>query len=63
MNEEARLKQVYNILDKFEENLFGLEIGKTFEFILSPEEGYGEYEQEEVINMPKEAFVLDGQDD
>ena len=51
-----------NLLDKFEEHLFGLEIGKTFEFILSPEEGYGEYEQEAVITMPKEAFVLDGQD-
>ncbi|HEY0261949.1 MAG TPA: FKBP-type peptidyl-prolyl cis-trans isomerase, partial [Chitinophagales bacterium] len=51
-----------NLLDKFEEHITGLEIGKTFQFILSPEEGYGEYEQEAVIKMPKSAFVLDGQD-
>jgi len=51
-----------NLLDKFEEHLFGLEIGRTFQFILSPEEGYGEYEQEAIITMPKENFVIDGQD-
>jgi FKBP-type peptidyl-prolyl cis-trans isomerase SlyD len=50
------------LLPKFEENLQGLEIGKTFEFILSPEEGYGEYEEEAIITMQKADFVLDGQD-
>lgn len=51
-----------NLLDKFEEHITGLEIGRTFAFILSPEDGYGEYEQEAVITMPKNAFVLDGED-
>jgi FKBP-type peptidyl-prolyl cis-trans isomerase 2 len=50
------------LLPKFEENLQGLEIGKTFEFILSAEEGYGEYEEEAIITMQKADFVLDGQD-
>ncbi len=51
-----------SLLEKFEANLEGLEIGKTFEFILTPEEGYGEYEEEAIIQMEKADFVLDGQD-
>lgn len=51
-----------NLLEKFEQNLEGLKIGDTFKFILAPEDGYGEYEEEAIIKLQKSDFVLDGQD-
>lgn len=44
------------MLAKFEENLNDLEEGATVSFHLTPEEGYGEYRPEMVVEIPKEAF-------
>ncbi len=49
------------LLPKFEAAVEGLEPGQTFKFTLSPAEGYGEYNPEMVIELPKEAFVVNGQ--
>jgi FKBP-type peptidyl-prolyl cis-trans isomerase SlyD len=51
-----------NVLDKFENNLEGLIAGNQFHFVLSPEEGYGEFDPEAVINMNKSDFQFEGED-
>ncbi|NJN26282.1 MAG: peptidylprolyl isomerase [Cyclobacteriaceae bacterium] len=45
----------------FEKNLEGLTAGTKYEFRLSPEEAYGEYNQEAVIDLPMDTFKVDGQ--
>jgi FKBP-type peptidyl-prolyl cis-trans isomerase SlyD len=50
-----------NVLPKFEEHLGGKVAGNQFSFVLSPEDGYGVYEEEGVVQLPKEAFVWEGQ--
>jgi FKBP-type peptidyl-prolyl cis-trans isomerase SlyD len=52
-----------NLFEKFEENLLGLNIGDEFEFILDSEDAYGEYDEERIIDLPKENFMVDGQFD
>ncbi len=42
--------------EKFESNLVGLSAGQTFEFSLSPEEGFGTRLEEDVLNLPLEDF-------
>lgn len=49
-----------NVLDKFEKNLEGLIAGNQFHFTLAPEEGYGEYDNEAVIQLDKSVFTVDG---
>lgn len=49
-----------NVLDKFEKNIEGLIAGNQFNFVLSPEEGYGEYEQQAVIQLDKTVFSVNG---
>ena len=54
-----------NVLDGFEKNLAGLIAGNQFNFELSAEDGYGEYDKEAVVHLDKEVFAVDGvvQDD
>jgi FKBP-type peptidyl-prolyl cis-trans isomerase SlyD len=51
-----------NVLDKFEGNLEGKIAGNQFNFILSPEDGYGEFDAEAVIKMNKADFQFEGED-
>ncbi|MDR1601034.1 MAG: peptidylprolyl isomerase [Tannerella sp.] len=51
------------VLPAFEDRLKGLEAGGTFQFSLPPEHAYGEYEEENVIELPKKVFEMDGQFD
>jgi len=51
-----------NVLDKFENNLEGLVAGNQFHFILTPEDGYGEFDPEAVIKMGKSDFQFEGED-
>ena len=48
------------LLPKFEENVAGKTIGDTFDFILSPKEGYGEVDPNAIIELPKDIFMVDG---
>jgi len=54
-----------NVLDGFEKNLEGLIAGNQFNFELSAENGYGEYDDEAVVHLDKSVFAVDGvvQDD
>lgn len=49
-----------NVLEKFEENLAGKIAGNQFNFVLNPEEGYGIYEEEAVLQLSKSVFSHNG---
>ena len=51
------------MLDAFESQLNGLQAGDQFSFTLSPEEAYGEYDDDHLIDIPKKVFEVDGQFD
>ena len=62
-NEENPLEFIYGLgylLPKFEEYLKGKQVGDTFEFDLSPKEGYGVYDEQAVVELPKHIFEVDG---
>ena len=50
-------------LDAFESQLKGLVVGDKFEFTMSSDEAYGEYDDEHVIDLPKNIFEVDGRFD
>ena len=50
-------------LEAFESQLNTLNQGDKFDFTLTPEEAYGDYNEEHVIDLPKEIFLIDGKFD
>ena len=55
------IQGMHMLLPRFEEELEGLEEGTAFDFTLSPEEGYGPYEEKHKFDIPKTAFVIQGE--
>ena len=51
------------MLETFEKNIYGLGIGEKFSFTLKPEEAYGEYYEDRVVELPKNIFEVDGKFD
>lgn len=49
------------LLPLFEQNIEGKEPGDKFGFTIDAANGYGEWQPERVIDLPKEAFEVDGQ--
>ena len=49
------------LLPKFEANLEGKEPGDSFGFTLTPEEGYGEYDERYKVEVPLSAFEVNGE--
>lgn len=47
----------------FENQLIGLKAGDNFEFSVSAEEGYGEFDPEAVVDLPIDIFKIDGEID
>lgn len=45
------------MLAEFEKNLFGLNEGDSFDFVLTSEQAYGPREEEAVQELPKDIFV------
>ena len=67
MVEEATKEQPFQFisglgmtLDDFEAQITPLEKDGQFNFELTPEQAYGQYEQERVINVPRSTFEIDG---
>ena len=61
--EENPLEFIYGLgylLPKFEEYLKDKQVGDSFEFVLSAKEGYGEYDTQAVVELPKHIFEVDG---
>lgn len=48
------------MLPEFEKNLEGLEAGESFDFTISSENGYGEYDDEAVVELDRSIFEIDG---
>lgn len=48
------------LLPKFEAAVEGKEPGEGFDFVLTPEEGYGEYNPDYAFDIPKASFEIDG---
>jgi len=60
---ESPLKFVFGLgqmLPKFESNLAGLKQGDDFEMQLNAIEAYGEVDNEAIVDLPKDIFVIDG---
>ena len=60
---EAPLEYIHGtgmLLPKFESALDGKIAGDPFEFTLTPEEGYGSYNPAYLVDLPLEAFAIDG---
>ena len=60
---EQPLSFIYGVgmmLPKFEENLFGLSEGETFDFTINNEDAYCPYEDENVIDLDRSIFEIDG---
>ncbi|MDR0798299.1 MAG: FKBP-type peptidyl-prolyl cis-trans isomerase [Dysgonamonadaceae bacterium] len=51
------------MLETFEKNLEGLQVGDHFSFVLQPEEAYGEFVEANVVELPKSIFEIDGKFD
>jgi FKBP-type peptidyl-prolyl cis-trans isomerase SlyD len=48
------------MIQGFERQLEGLDEGEKYAFDVSPEEGYGVYNQEAVVDLDKSIFMVDG---
>ncbi|MCC8144821.1 MAG: FKBP-type peptidyl-prolyl cis-trans isomerase [Tannerellaceae bacterium] len=63
---QTPLKFIYGagtMLLAFKEALKGLEAGAKFDFSLAPADAYGEYNQENVLELPKNIFEVEGKFD
>ncbi|MBC6611459.1 FKBP-type peptidyl-prolyl cis-trans isomerase [Hymenobacter sp. BT507] len=49
--------------EEFENQLSGKQAGDSFSFSLTPEQAYGDYDQQAVVEIPKQVFEIDGQID
>ena len=49
--------------DEFELQLSGKNPGDAFQFSLTPEQAYGDYDDEALVEIPKEVFLIDGKTD
>lgn len=62
-NEEQPMAFIFGMSglpDQFEDNLNGLSEGDDFEFKLDAEEGYGEFDENAVVELPKNVFEVEG---
>ena len=47
--------------DEFENQLSGKQPGDTFVFSLTPEQAYGDYDEQAIVEIPRQVFEVDGQ--
>ena len=60
---EQPLNFIYGVgmmLPKFEEHIFGLAEGDAFDFVIDIEDAYGPYEDENVLDLDRSIFEIDG---
>jgi FKBP-type peptidyl-prolyl cis-trans isomerase SlyD len=49
-----------NVLEDFESNLKEKSVGDQFQFMIESEKGYGAFNPEAIVNIPKNIFFVDG---
>lgn len=62
-NEEQPMVFIYGMSGlpgQFEDNLDGLSTGEIFDFKLDTQDGYGDYNEEAVVDLPKNVFEVEG---
>lgn len=52
-----------SMLEAFEKNVDGLAEGDSFDFTLTPDQAYGEYDDDHLVDLPKNIFEVDGKMD
>lgn len=52
-----------SMLKAFEDNIYGLSKGDKFQFTLTPEQAYGDFDDSKIIDLPKNIFEVDGKID
>ena len=52
-----------SMLDAFEKQLEGKEAGTEFNFHLTPDDAYGEYDDAQILELPKNIFEIEGKID
>lgn len=52
-----------SMLEAFEQQIEGLSEGDAFSFFLTPEQAYGDYDEDKIIDLPKNIFQVDGKID
>jgi len=52
-----------SMLDAFEKQLEGMNSGDEFNFKLSPDDAYGEYDEAQLLELPKNIFEVEGKID
>ncbi|NIJ54113.1 FKBP-type peptidyl-prolyl cis-trans isomerase [Dyadobacter arcticus] len=53
------IQGISGLPEGFENQIEGLSAGDTFEFVVAPEEGYGEYDEDAVVDLPKSVFQME----
>jgi len=48
------------MLAEFEKNLHGLKVSDNFDFKIDSKDAYGEYDDENVVDLPRNIFEVDG---
>jgi len=49
------------MLDAFEDGLAGKKVSEEFSFTLTPEQAYGEIQEELIVEYPKDSFLVEGE--
>jgi FKBP-type peptidyl-prolyl cis-trans isomerase SlyD len=49
--------------ERFEQELQGKQVGQRFNFTITPDQGYGEYHEDDVAMLPLDVFKVDGKID
>ncbi len=49
-----------SMIPEFEKNLQGLKVGDTFSFGVKAKDGYGEFDENAIVDIPKNIFMVDG---
>jgi FKBP-type peptidyl-prolyl cis-trans isomerase SlyD len=66
VNKEKPLTFLYgvgNMLEKFEENIKGLQQGDQFDFMIPSDEAYGQASDDAVVDLPLNVFEIEGEVD
>lgn len=56
------IQGISGLPEGFETQIEGLAAGDTFEFVVAPEEGYGEFDEEAIVELPKAVFQMEDVD-
>lgn len=66
VNKDKPLTFLYgagNMLEKFEENIQGLQQGDQFDFKIPSEEAYGQASEDAIVDLPLNVFEIEGEID